>query len=1119
MRTWQALLCAAAVIIAFGSSACHAQDATAFPVTGKVLMPDGSPAVGAAIEARGHVEWIGWRVQGTATSGADGKFTMQLPMGTYLFCVVSGDLVCFDWAQEINVAKDGSVSKKIEMRLEKGCKVQGSVIDITTSQPVGGMKILTREGDHAESSDSGEWRMVLRKGSQTITATKEGYWWPTVNFSATGDTVRVKVETKPGGTVKGRILNEQGQPIAGARVGTEAASLLSMLATTDADGRFVFGGQDPDAKAELWARADGYDELYSQAVTFPAAQREAQIELTMKRPKVRTISGRVTRQDGTPVKGVKVAYGDGVNFANRVCAWSNKDGNYTIKKADVARSLVMVTCKDLAPSCKPVEADKDAQIDFQLKPGHSVEVHVEDESGNPVAQAGASASMKITDARSRDNLYPIAYGTSDKNGNFKLDSLPEGEVYASIYVQDFDAIESERLKVDRKDYTLVMRKTVPGQICGTVVKDSDGKPITEFNVRLGFSRASRSSGLSPGLVEQGVSFQGADGRFTIKGLTVKEGFAVIVTAPGYMEGSADPVTVKPVSEDTYKDTVVRLRPASAFEGSITAAGTGRPVEGVMVTAWNSPGTDGSYQWDMSHTSLKSVSTHTDAAGKFKFDSMPFAFGMVMLEKPGLARTIVKAVSFSRPLKASMEKGATVTGSIADEQGKVPPGVSLSLEQMDLNLTFRPQIDSDGRFRLEDLPPGECMVLQHKEGNWTKHQAFVLKPGELYQVDWDKQGSVIVDGRVLQHGKPVPHAKINVNSQRRGNWAGSAETVADGSYKLSLFKPGTYFFSCILGEWMDPNHIYSGRTLTLAAGANRVDFSLPCGSISGKLVDKLTGKPLAGTPIRLYVRETWKQNRGRDSLAFAEVEGRWWPENECKTDKNGTFQARNLRAGKWMICVDPGAVPAAVVRLADGEAKSGVVARVRPTGSAKISFAGMKDRPKDAMVVCVDEFGMAHYPNYENGVWAGEVDDLPVGKFKAVATGTRYLPTEVAFQVRADETTNVSIKLTKGPRIVFEPKTDPQEAGVVSIGFKITTLDGKPVLRGTDGLRWGEILTHDPDRKEPAAVTVKPGTYLVKAGAVRGDSRNYGDDPELTGYSGKVTVVNGKDTIVEVPLNR
>lgn len=1128
MSKLRVAVCIVAVVVLV-AGLCGAQGEKLFPVSGRVLMPDGAPSAGALVEAR----CIGnrtddWTVKGTATTGADGAFTMQLEEGSYRTCAVSGEYIYLDRSEMIDVNADGSLSKPIKMCLEKGCRVEGSVVDTSSGQPVGGVKILSQEGDHAESSDSGEWSMVVCKRRHAITVVKEGYWWPIVNFDASGDTAKVKVEIKPGGTIRGRVVDEQGQPIPGAWVGTPGIYFRTQAADTDADGRFVLAGQDPDSKISVSVGANGYDCLYDQPVTFPSGQKEVQVDFTLTKVKVRTISGRVTNEDGSPVEGAQVAYGYGTSFRDYVTARTDEDGRYTIEDARIIGEVTVVASgSGLAPVYKTAEADKDLQMDFQMKPGHTVEGRVEDEDGNPLAGAQVSVSMELKGAGARDNLYErIAGAGTDKDGRFKLENLPEGFVYVNVYTEDYDSISNERLKVDRKDYTLVLRKTVLGHICGTVVKESDGKPVTEFNVRLDYSRRARSSGLPPGLLEQGVDFHSEDGKFSIKGLAVNGGRRVVVTAPGYMWGSADPVMVKPESEEAYKDTVIRLHPAKPFEGCITEAGTGSPVEGALVTVWGIWGTGSRVSsaslvdWDVSGTSLKSVSTHTGAGGKFRFEAMPFFSGTMMLEKPGLARTLLRAVISSRPLQASMEKGATVAGTVADEQGNVPPGVWLSLENVGLNLRFRAQINPDGSFKVEDLPSGEYVVLQYnKRGLSDKYRFFDLKAGETHQVDWAKQGPipVVVEGKVLQNGRPVPNAGINVNTRRKGmdrDRAGSAVTGEDGSYRLAFFKPGEYFFSCTVGGGTGPN----GKTVQLAEGANQVDFDLPYGSISGKLVDKLGG-PLADASVKLYTRETYEQYTGGATLYWMEAEPRWWPRNECKTDKDGAFQAKNLKAGEWMICAaEPVMLPAAVVKLAEGEAKTGVIAKVPPTGSAKFSVVGMKSMPEDARIACVDECGMVYSSKYDGKTFSAEFPDLPVGKLRAVVVSRDYLPAQVLFQALPNKTANVSVKLTKGSKIVFQPKGDsfdPNDLALASVAFRITTPDGKPVLQKAGGLYWWGDVTGGGGAFGPPSIVIKPGTYLLKA-AIRVDSYSWGDESDLTGYSGIIKVAAGKDTVVEIP---
>ncbi len=203
---------------------------------------------------------------------------------------------------------------------------------------------------------------------------------------------------------------------------------------------------------------------------------------------------------------------------------------------------MVVSGRWIAPAYEQVEADKDVTLDFAVKPGHGLKGRIEDEDGNPVAHAYVSGSMLVKRTGStRDDVYFLTDIYTDKDGSFRLDHLPEHEVYADVYADGYDSLDNERLKVDKDDYTLVLHKTVPGQVCGTVVRDSDGTPVTDFNVRLDFSRAGgRSGGITCGLVEQGVNFTAADGRFAIADLKVGEGFRIVVTAAGLYGGIRGP---------------------------------------------------------------------------------------------------------------------------------------------------------------------------------------------------------------------------------------------------------------------------------------------------------------------------------------------------------------------------------------------------------------------------------------------------------------------------------------------------------------------------------------------------------------------------------------------------
>lgn len=95
--------------------------------------------------------------------------------------------------------------------------------------------------------------------------------------------------------VRGRVLGEDGQPLAGARVFSDRRS-----AETDADGRFAFESLERGAIHSISARAG---DCYAPTITV---ETEEELELRMRRGT--TLVARVLA-DGEPLAGATVAFG------------------------------------------------------------------------------------------------------------------------------------------------------------------------------------------------------------------------------------------------------------------------------------------------------------------------------------------------------------------------------------------------------------------------------------------------------------------------------------------------------------------------------------------------------------------------------------------------------------------------------------------------------------------------------------------------------------------------------------------------------------------------------------------------------------------------------------------
>ncbi len=122
---------------------------------------------------------------------------------------------------------------------------------------------------------------------------------------------------------------------------------------------------------------------------------------------------------------------------------------------------------------------------------------------------------------------------------------------------------------------------------------------------------------------------------------------------------------------------------------------------------------------------------------------------------------------------------------------------------------------------------------------------------LFQLD--AKGSI--SGLVTRDsdGQPISGLWVYAYDHATGAWKGSAQTQADGAYKISGLSPGDYRIevsssgSSYLGEYYDNIYDWNNTTpvsVTLGNDTSDISFSLALGgSISGSVLDQTTGNPV------------------------------------------------------------------------------------------------------------------------------------------------------------------------------------------------------------------------------------------------------------------------------------
>ena len=943
-----------------------------FEVSGKVLLPDGSPAAGAVVDT--------WYPRHTprATANASGAFIMDLKPGEYYFRASAGTFAGRE-REAVRVKMDGTLSKPIELRLEKGCMVTGKLIDKTTGKPIAGAKILTRDYDAAVTQEDGTFAFpALPKGNYEATVFREGYHRPMFGFTTVDrDTLDLPLETKPEGVIKGRVTNEKGEPVKGASVGPSGTSFDFERTRTDENGCFVLTGFDPDGRVEeVYASADGYESQMREGVAFPSGQRELTLDFVLlsKSTEVRNVTGRVTKADGAPIEGAKVSYGFSNCYVGYKDARTGKDGAYQLKDLDQQQNLVVVQCKGYAPAFGFAAEKVDVKLDFKLQRGHRAAGRIVDEKGKPIegveiAAMAQTAEMDKMGYCGRELYrYLDPHASTGKDGRFELADLPADGVLVDIYTaKSFTDQRNMPLKVDKLDHVIVLQPR--GEIRGKVVAAKDGKPVTQFTVLFDFPTSGKCSGLSPGLTEHGVTFNVPDGVFTMGGEDTGESRRVIVEAPGFCREAVGSVLIVPKGKADPSKLVFKLKPAVRFEGTVTQAGTGEPLEGVMVNALDTSqyGMSG-FEWGRIPRQWRPVSARTDAQGRFSIECA-VSSGSVMLEKPGWGRVAVPTVSFARPFTAAMDRAASISGVMADASAKPASGVRTSVRSGDGAFKYgEVTTGPDGRFQFADLPPGECQVEASDNRRVSKVCSIELRAGEDCVVDWNAPSACAIEGVVTMKGKPVSDAHLLAYPEGKPMYCAIGDTGPDGSYRLPIRKPGAYRVAASRGEWGRPDHVYVRRLVYVRPGASRLDVVLPGASLSGVLRDSMTKKPLANADVTAY-RRAWEQDKYGAVINWsAQHAGAvWWSEKSAKADKSGRFQFTNMEPGEWILAASlaggKGSAQGRPFRLGRDEQKRGIVLEPSKTGSAEVAVIDARTgKPiRDAFAVCVNREGMASYP--------------------------------------------------------------------------------------------------------------------------------------------------------------
>lgn len=414
------------------------------------------------------------------------------------------------------------------------------------------------------------------------------------------ETEKLDLELKLGVTFTGKVVDPDGNGIAGARimimllVSNWGSSLGQGQVETDVEGKFEVKAIPAQHKYGVYARADGYGEKNVEVRADDAVGSRLELKPVFLALANLSVSGVVVDVNDKPVAEARIStYGEG---QPRRSTQTDAEGKFTIKKICEGQIRITARVSGKTPSYGYVETEGRAtDVKIVLKSQQRVKVTgvVRDEVGKPVD----GVEISILPSGGRD----FRSGTEGKfEVNWQPRSLGGRQREYYLVAQHRQRNLAAAVEIDEDTNTLDI-KLKPGVIFAGKVVDTNGKGINGARIMTMLWGSNWGSGLRGGTVQADV-----EGKFEVRALPLGHKYSLTARAEGYGEKDIEVHTNDAV--DNRLDV-----------GRLTLAVADLSVSGLVVDVDDKPVANARvycYGEGQQHRS-----TQTDTDGKFTLEKI------------------------------------------------------------------------------------------------------------------------------------------------------------------------------------------------------------------------------------------------------------------------------------------------------------------------------------------------------------------------------------------------------------------------------------------------------------------------------------------------------------------
>lgn len=389
---------------------------------------------------------------------------------------------------------DSPSGRVVTVRLAAPDRVRGLVVDSATGLPIPGAAVWVESepGRRAPTDRSGRFELTVRPGKdqEQVRIASAGYapTWVNVSTAAPDDSPRIPIGLVPAAPLFGWIVDDSGEPVAGADVLAEAGGWPpSIRAASGFDGGFWIPTASYDVAYRLHVSAPGFAQATRDVPPLSAHSTEEPLHIMLA--KGLPGRGRVVDTGSRPIPNATVQlqlprtinetnWWDNHEFET---ATTNVHGEFVFQAVGVGQYLIQASHPGHVPS-PHTRVDVAATLNeadlgtLTLRPGLELNGRVRDRKGGPIAGAKVVAAW-----REQEVGVQGRQAITDTNGRFEFRGLGTEPVDLLVTAENYLPRHEPGVQAGGEDPVSIELAAGSASLRGLVV-DPNGNPVANAPV-------------------------------------------------------------------------------------------------------------------------------------------------------------------------------------------------------------------------------------------------------------------------------------------------------------------------------------------------------------------------------------------------------------------------------------------------------------------------------------------------------------------------------------------------------------------------------------------------------------------------------------------------------------